>query len=99
MVNKSGLQYMSPLLWVVMVLHAIFTHVFGTNCFASVIMVVNKASPPQHFGAVNSYGQALASLARVVGPSAVGWLWTACGSEKWVGCAPGEEALARQYNA
>ena len=79
MVNKSGLQYMSPLLWVVMVLHAIFTHVFGTNCFASVIMVVNKASPPQHFGAVNSYGQALASLARVVGPSAVGWLWTACG--------------------
>lgn len=77
-INKSGLGDMSPLLWVVMTVHAIFIHVTGTNCFASVIMVVNKASPKEHFGSVNSYGQALASLARVVGPGTVGWLWTTC---------------------
>jgi len=81
-INRSGLGDMSPLLWVVMTVHAILIHVTGTNCFASIIIVVNMASPKAHFGAVNSYGQALASLMRVIGPGSVGLLWTLCGRIK-----------------
>ena len=77
--SKSGLANMGPLLWFVMTVHTIAIHVTGTNCFASTIMVVNKSAPEEHFGAVNSYGQSIASLARVIGPGAVGYLWTVCG--------------------
>jgi hypothetical protein len=77
--NRSGLGDLGPMLWVALTLHAIGVHVTGTNCFASVIMVINKASPEEHFGSINSYGQMLASLARVIGPSVVGYLWTLCG--------------------
>lgn len=77
--NSSGLGDLGPTLWVALTLHAIGVHVTGTNCFASVIMVINKASPEEHFGSINSYGQMLASLARVIGPSVVGFLWTVCG--------------------
>merc|ERR1712176_379162 len=62
-----------------MIVHTIALHVNATNCFASTIMLVNKSAPPGLFGTVNSYGQTLASLSRVVGPAAVGYLWTLCG--------------------
>ncbi len=77
--DQSGLKEMSALLWVVMIVHTIALHVTATNCFGCTVMLVNKSAPPEFFGTVNSYGQTLASLSRVVGPATVGYLWTLCG--------------------
>ena len=73
------LNYDRKLLWAMAILQSVLVHTTGSCVFASTIVLVNKASPPEHLGVVNSYGQSLACLARVIGPASVGYLWTLCG--------------------
>ena len=50
-------------------------YVAGTNAFTSCIVLVNLVSPKESLGAVNGFGQTLASGVRALGPALGGIMW------------------------
>ena len=66
------------LLWLGAILHSGIVQTARCIVFDAAVTLVNRSSPPEHLGVVNSYSQSMGCLARAFGPASVGYMWTLC---------------------